>query len=81
MLNIRCVRLRYVIQQSVFTNCRRSQVVFCSTQTTIPEPDRIEESGPECRFEALPEEGELKFKIPGLSNWKRHLLSNRPGFS
>jgi hypothetical protein len=71
MLNIRPIRLKNVVRQSVVTKCRRWQVAFCSTQTTTPEPDRIDESGPETkkrlRFEALPEEGELKFKIPGLS--------------
>ncbi len=71
MLNIRLIRLQNVIRQSVVTKCRRWQVAFCSTQTTTPEPDRINESSPETRkkmrFEALPEEGELEFKIPGLS--------------
>ena len=79
MLNLRSIRLRNVIGRNVITKCRRSKVALCSTLTSTTstlEPGRSDESETvssdpvlrkKWRFEALPEEGELKFKIPGLS--------------
>ncbi len=77
MLKLRSVRLQNVIRRNAVSKCRGSHVAFCSTQTTTTTPALINDESKtvpsdsktwkKCRFEASPEQLELKFKIPGLS--------------